>query len=151
MLPEVTGEFRAAADSELRFTPSGMAIASVRAVASSRKKDDSTGEWSDDKTCWVKVIAFKRLAENMAESIVKGSLFTVTGRIQTDEWEDKEGVKRTTIEIVANTLGVSIAFDPVSGGGKKAERQSAGASSQEEGNPWDTGSGGTDQPEEPPF
>lgn len=149
MLPEVQGEFRAVRDSELRFTPSGMAICKVRAVASSRKKDESTGEWSDDKTCWVNVIAFKRLAENLAESVVQGTLFTVTGRLQTEEWEDKDGGKHSSFEIVANTIGRSIAFDPISATAKTAERQSA-SQAKEEGDPWATG-GDTDQPEEPPF
>src|SRR5690348_6113573 len=98
MLPIVTGEFRAAADPNLRFAPSGTAVCDVRAVASSRKKQGD--EWVDDKTCWVRLTGFKRVAENMAESIEKGDLITVTGKVSTDEWEDKEGQKRTTVNIV---------------------------------------------------
>ena len=98
----IQGEFRAAADPEIRFSPSGTAVGSVRAVASKKKKNESTGEWEDDKTCWIRVTCFKQLAENLVESISKGDSFIVTGKMSTDEWEDKDGNNRISVEVVAD-------------------------------------------------
>ena len=71
MLPLVTLEGRLAADPELRFSTGGMAIGSLRMVASSRKKNPDTGEWVDDKTLWIDVTCFGRLAENVIEHSVQ--------------------------------------------------------------------------------
>jgi single-strand DNA-binding protein len=155
MLPTITGEFRVAMDPELRFTPSGMALAKMRAVTSSRKKNDA-GEWEDDKQCWVTITAFKQLAENMAESFQKGDLITVTGRLQTEDWEDKDGGKRTSVEVIPFHIGHSIAFD--ASRSLKGERDSRGSqpSSQQQGTPADDpwavpSGGGGSQADEPPF
>lgn len=126
MLPKVVGEFRAADDPNLRFAPSGTAVCRVRAVASSRKKDDN-GEWKDDKTAWVDLVGFKRLAENMAESIKKGDLITVEGRLQVEDWEDSEGNKRKSVNVVLDTIGISLAFN--SAESKRSERSNSGSSS----------------------
>jgi single-strand DNA-binding protein len=123
MLPSINGEFRTATDPNLRFTPSGMAVCEIRAVATSRKKNDRD-EWVDDKTCWVTLVAFKKLAENMAESIAKGELIVVNGRLQTEDWEDKDGVKRTSLKVLLDTIGPSIAFNPART--IKSERPSGG-------------------------
>lgn len=112
MLPQVSGEFRVVNDAELKFTPSGMAIATCRIVANGRKFDKEANEWKDDKECWLRLTAFKRLAENMAESCVKGRLINVTGRLQTESYETKEGEKRQSYAVVADTIGMSMAFAP---------------------------------------
>ena len=149
MLPQITGEFRLVADPELRFAPSGVAVGSARIVASSRKKDDS-GEWVDDKTCWLRLTAFKRLAENLAESFTKGDLITVTGRLHTSEFEDRDGNKRQSYEVTADTIGMSVAFKaaraiqtdrPASGGG------GASTATAPAEDPWQT----PPQGDEPPF
>ena len=62
-LPTVTGEFRVVEDPELRFSPNGVAVGTVRLVASSRKKNEQTDEWEDDKILWVTGTAFKQFAE----------------------------------------------------------------------------------------
>lgn len=156
MLPTVQGEFRVAAEPSLRFSPGGMAVGSFRAVASSRKKTDD-GEWVDDKTCWVTVTGFRKIAENMAESLEKGDLVVVVGKLQTEDWEDKEGVKRTSMNIIADFVGPALTFIPAkpmrterSSGGQSGG-QSSGSRTQDE-DPWATApssSGG--QAEEPPF
>jgi single-strand DNA-binding protein len=111
MLPKVHGEFRVVADPTLRFTPSGMAVAEFRVVADKKKKDDS-GEWVDDKVCWLTVVCFKKVAENVAESVTKGGPpITVTGNLQTETWE-KDGEKRQSYKLVADYVGVSLAFNP---------------------------------------
>lgn len=112
MLPTVSGEFRVVNDAELRFTPSGMAVATCRIVANGRKFDKDKNEWVDDKECWLRLTAFKRLAENMAESCIKGRLVNVTGQLQTESYETKEGEKRQSYTVLANTIGMSMAFAP---------------------------------------
>lgn len=109
MLPVVTMECRAGADPTLTFSQSGVAVCKVRVAASSRRKDGD--QWVDDKTTWITVTAFKQLAENVAESIVKGDLILVTGKLQMEEWE-KDGVKHTGYSVIADTIGPSIAFKP---------------------------------------
>ncbi len=124
MLPLITMEGRVVADPELRFAPSGTAVTRMRMVASSRKKNEA-GEWEDDKTFWITVTCFKKLAENVAESIVKGDLVNVTGRIQTDEWE-KDGQKQTAPSVIADTVSLSLAFRTVTPGGGAPRAAAAG-------------------------
>ena len=133
MLPKVHGEFRVVADPELRFSPSGVAVGSMRMVANSRKKDESTGEWVDDKVCWLKATAFKKVAENMAESFVKGDLVVIEGRLQTEEWE-KDGVKHQSYVVMVDEIGPSIRWAPArieradrSSGGGQVQRSAAPA------------------------
>jgi single-strand DNA-binding protein len=152
-LPQVHGEFRIGADPELRFAPSGVAVCKARAVASSRKKTEG-GEWVDDKTCWVYLVGFKRMAENMAESLEKGHLVTVIGKVSTDEWEDREGNKRTSINVVVDSIGPAITWDPARV--MKGERQQGGGGGQQQQSspqedPWATGPSSEPQAEEPPF
>lgn len=111
MLPVVTFEGRVVADPDLRFAQSGMAVAKIRTVATSRKRQDD-GTWVDDKTCWLDVTCFRKQAENVAESITRGDLIVVTGRLQTEEWEDKDTQqKRSKITCVADSVGVALAFN----------------------------------------
>lgn len=143
MLPVVTIEGRVVADPELRFAPSGVAVGSFRMVAASRKKNEA-GEWVDDKTLWMKVTCFKQLAENVAESLCKGDLVVVTGRLQTEEWE-KDGEKRSATVMVADTVSASLAFRTVPRSEEtRGERAPAAAPAVD---PW---SGGAST-EEPPF
>jgi single-strand DNA-binding protein len=112
MLPKVHGEFRVVADPTLRFTPGGMAVAEFRVVADKKKKDEASGEWVDDKVCWLTVVCFKKVAENVAESVQQRSLVTVTGNLQTESWETQDGEKRQSYKLIADYVGVSLAFNP---------------------------------------
>jgi single-strand DNA-binding protein len=112
VLPKVTGEFRVASDPTLRFSPSGMPISEFRVVADKKKKDEASGEWVDDKVCWLTVVVFKKMAENVAESITKGSLVTVTGNLQTESYETKEGEKRQAYKVIADNVGLAITWQP---------------------------------------
>lgn len=127
MLPTISGEFRVVADPDLRFTPSGKAVADVRLVASKRKKDESTGEWVDDKTFWISGSAWDKFAENIAETLRKGMLVTVTGAIYTDSYEDGEGNKRSKDQIQLYSIGPSLQYATATV--KQAERSSGGQSS----------------------
>lgn len=147
MLPQVSGEFRVGGEPNLRFAPSGTAVCRMRAVASSRKKQDD-GTWVDDKTAWVDLVGFKKLAENMAESFKQGDLITVTGKLQVEDWEDKDGNRRKSVNVVVDTIGMSASWNPVAA--IKSERQSAGGQSSRQApaeDPWQT----PPQTDEPPF
>lgn len=143
MLPRITGEFTVGSDPELRFAPSGIAVASFSAVADKSKKTDDG--WEKDKEIWVRVTVFKQMAEHVAESITKGMRVVIAGQINLSDWEDKDGNKRTSAEVVADEIGVSLRFGTAKY--TKAER-SATASKPASDNPWETNAGG-DSP--PPF
>ena len=97
------------ADPEIRFTPSGKAVASFQ-VAVNRRRKDQTGQWVDDGADWHRVQAWGTLAENVAESLTKGTRVVVTGRLESREWQDREGNKRTSWEITAQGVGVDLSF-----------------------------------------
>jgi single-strand DNA-binding protein len=123
MLPTITGEFTVVADPELRFTPSGAAVANIRAVANKKKKNEQTGEWVDDKHCWVNLTAWNQMAENVAESIVKGMKVVVTGRLETRDYETSDGQKRISVDVEIFEIGPSLRFATAKV--TKAERRSA--------------------------
>lgn len=144
MLPIVTvADARVVNDPELRFAASGVAVGSFRIVASSRKQDEK-GEWVDDKVLWLGVTCFKQLAENVAESLRKGDLVSVTGRLQTDEWES-DGEKRSRTVLIADNVAASLRFRTIRHGDGEATRSSTPAADD----PW-TG-GQSPQSDEPPF
>lgn len=101
---------RLGADPELKYMPSGDPVANFNLATneSYRDKDGNTQE----KTEWHRIVAFKRLAEICGEYLKKGSLVYIEGRIQSRSWEDKNGVKRYTTEIITYTMQML---------GKKAE------------------------------
>jgi single-strand DNA-binding protein len=144
MLPVIQGEFRLVADPELVFGKTGTPIARMRIVASSRKKNEG-GEWVDDKTCWLSAVAFKKVAENIADSFTKGDLVLINGKLQTEDYEDKEGNKRQSYTVVVDTCGPSLAFNPAKI--VQAERTAKAAPADD---PWGGGAAAS-QSEEPPF
>ena len=141
MLPAVSFEGRVVADPELRFSPSGVAVCKIRTVSSSRKRQDD-GSWVDDKTCWLDVTCFKQTAEHVAESLQKGDLVTVTGRVQTDEWTSPDGEKRSKIVCVADSVAASLTFRSVPHGAGRVERSSEAATAD----PWVAVSADSDPP-----
>ena len=89
-------------DPEVRYTPSGMAIANF-SIATSENWTSKEGQ-KETRTEWHRIVAFGRLGEICGEYLSKGRQIYIEGRIQTRDWEDKEGVKRYTTEIVANQM-----------------------------------------------
>jgi single-strand DNA-binding protein len=89
-------------DPELRYTQSGQPVASF-SVATNERFKDRDGNWKD-RTEWHRIVAWARLAEICGEYLRKGSQVYIEGRIQTRDWEDKEGNKRQTTEIVALSM-----------------------------------------------
>ncbi len=87
---------------ELRYTPSGTAVADVR-LAVNRNYTTQSGEKRED-TCFLTVVVWGKQAESCGEYLDKGSPILVEGRLQTREWEGKDGQKRTVIEVVADRV-----------------------------------------------
>jgi single-strand DNA-binding protein len=109
-LPILSGTGRLIADPELRFTPSGTAVAKVRLAFNSRRKDD-TGQWQDDKTFYVTGILFNDYAEHVAESLSKGDEVTVVGRLETRSWTDeKTDEKRSIVELLVDSIGPTLRY-----------------------------------------
>ena len=100
-------------DPELRYTQSGQPVASF-SIATNERFKDKDGNWKD-RTEWHRIVAWARLAEICGEYLRKGSQVYVEGRIQTRDWEDKEGNKRQTTEIIA--LGMQMLGRRGEGGG----------------------------------
>jgi single-strand DNA-binding protein len=90
-------------DPEVKYMPSGSAVANVSIATTESWKDKNSGE-KQEKTEWHRVIFFGRLAEVVGEYLGKGSQVYVEGRLQTRKWTDKNGVERYTTEIVANEM-----------------------------------------------
>ncbi len=90
-------------DPEVRYTPSGAAVANITIATSESWKDKSSGE-QVEKTEWHRVVFFQRLAEIVGEYLKKGSKVYVEGRLQTRKWQDQSGNDRYTTEIVANEM-----------------------------------------------
>ena len=90
-------------DPEVRYMPSGGAVANVRLATSESWKDKQTGE-QQERTEWHRVTFYGRLAEIAGEYLRKGSKIYVEGRLQTRKWQDKDGQDRYTTEIVANEM-----------------------------------------------
>ena len=89
-------------DPEMRYTPNGQAVTQFT-VAVNRNYKDASGEWKEE-TEWFRVVAWAQLAERTAEHLRKGNKVYVEGRLQTRSWEDKDGQKRYTTELVANQV-----------------------------------------------
>ena len=105
-------------DPEVRYTPDGAMVTNFN-LATDEQWKDKNGE-KVQKTEWHRIVAFGKLAEICGNYLVKGKLIFVEGRIQTRSWEDKEGVKRYTTEIVANNMHM---LDPK--GQNKADESSS--------------------------
>ena len=91
------------ADPEVKYMPSGSAVANVSLATADSWKDKNTGQ-QQDRTEWHRVVFFNRLAEIVGEYLRKGSQVYVEGRLQTRKWQDKQGVDRYTTEIVASEM-----------------------------------------------
>ena len=90
------------ADAELRYTNNGVAVANFR-LATNERWSDKNGE-TQERTEWHRVIAWGKLAEICGQYLKKGGSVYVEGRLQTRQWEDRDGVKRYTTEIVAQVM-----------------------------------------------
>jgi len=95
-------------DAELRFTPSGSAVANFRIASTPRTFDRQSNEWKDGETLFLPCNVWREQAENLVESLTKGSRVIVTGRLKPRTYETKEGEKRTVIELEVDEMGPSL-------------------------------------------
>lgn len=107
-LPTLTGTGRLTSDPELRFSANGVAVCKVDLAFNDRRKNQQTGEWEDSGVLFVRGTAFKQLAENICESLAKGVEVAVTGRLKTEQWETREGEKRSATELLIDSIGPSL-------------------------------------------
>lgn len=149
-----------AGEVELRFTPSGAAVANWTVASTPRSFDKQRQEYVDGETLWMRCSIWREAAENVAESLAKGMRVIVTGRLKQRSWEDKNGGgKRTVIEMEVDEVGPSLRFAQATV--RKSQRGSSSGGSggfggqQQERDPWATpvgaGSQGSGWPEDPPF
>ncbi len=144
-------------DPELRYTPSGAAVAKFRIASTPRFFDKQAGEWRDGESLFLTCNAWRQSAENVSESLRKGTRVIVSGRLKQRSYETREGEKRTVFEVEADEVGPSLRN--ASAKVTKTTRSSAaggssfGASSFGDGgqadDPW--ASAPTTSGDEPPF
>jgi single-strand DNA-binding protein len=97
-------------DPELRFTPSGAAVAKFRVASTPRFLDKQTNEWKDGDPLFLSCTVWRQAAENVAESLQRGARVVVTGRLRQRSYETREGEKRTVIELEVDEIGPSLRY-----------------------------------------
>src|ERR1700746_404112 len=96
------------ADPELRYTPTGQAVAAFRVASTPRFRDNTTGEWKDGDSLFLSCNVWRQAAENVAESLQRGMRVIVSGRLRQRSYETREGEKRTVYEIEVDEVGPSL-------------------------------------------
>ena len=97
-------------DPELRFTPSGAAVANFSVASTPRNFDKNTNEWVDGEAMFLRCSIWRQAAENVAESLQRGMRVVVQGRLKARTYETREGEKRTVFEIEVDEIGPSLKF-----------------------------------------
>jgi single-strand DNA-binding protein len=131
-------------DPELRFTPSGAAVANFRIASTPRTFDRQTNEWKDGEALFLSCSVWRQAAENVAESLQRGMRVVVQGRLKSRQYETREGEKRTVFEIDVDEVGPSLKYATAkvtkttrSGGGGGYQGGAQGGQ-QQAGDPWAT-------------
>ena len=157
-------------DPELRYTPTGQAVARFRVASTPRYMDRQTNEWKDGESLFLSCNVWRQAAENVAESLQRGMRVIVQGRLKQRSYETKEGEKRTVYEVEVDEVGPSLrnASAKVTktqrsggsggfgggGGGNQAGYGGQGGGRQQADDPWattDSRTGGDGFSDEPPF
>ncbi len=97
-------------DPELRFTPSGAAVANFTVASTPRTFDRQNNEWKDGETLFMRCSVWRDAAENSAESLQRGARVIVSGRLRSRSYETKEGEKRTVVEMEVDEVGPSLRY-----------------------------------------
>jgi len=97
-------------DPELRFTPSGAAVANFRIASTPRTFDRQANEWKDGDALFLSCSVWRQAAENVAESLTKGMRVVVQGRLRQRSYEDREGQRRTVVELEVDEVGPSLRY-----------------------------------------
>jgi single-strand DNA-binding protein len=98
------------ADPELRFTPSGAAVANFTVASTPRTLDRQTNEWKDGEALFLRCNIWRQAAEHVAESLTRGTRVIVSGRLKQRSFETREGEKRTVIELEVDEIGPSLRY-----------------------------------------
>lgn len=136
-------------DPELRFTASGVAVANFRVASTPRSFDRQTNEWKDGESLFLSCSVWRQYAENVAESLTKGTRVIVSGRLKQRSYETNNGEKRTVFEVDVEEVGPALRnatakINRISRSGAEGTGRSAPVD-----DPWATGPATTQ--EEPPF
>ena len=141
------------ADPELRFTPSGAAVANFTVASTPRIFDRQNNEWKDGDALFMRCSIWREAAENVAESLTRGARVVVQGRLKQRSYETKEGEKRTVVELEVDEIGPSLRYATAkvnkasrSGGGGGGGFGSSGGSGGGGGD-----RGGSQQPKDDPW
>ncbi|WP_432136569.1 single-stranded DNA-binding protein [Streptomyces sp. bgisy154] len=134
-------------DPELRFTPSGAAVAKFRVASTPRTFDRQTNEWKDGESLFLTCSVWRQAAENVAESLQRGMRVIVQGRLKQRSYEDREGVKRTVYELDVEEVGPSLRnatakVTKTTGRGAQGGGGGFGGGQQGGGGGWGGGPGG---------
>ena len=141
-------------DPELRFTPSGAAVANFTVASTPRAFDRQSNEWKDGETLFMRCSVWRDAAENVAESLQRGTRVIVTGRLKSRSYETKEGEKRTVIEMEVDEVGPSLRYASAKvtktqrgsgGGGGFGSSGSGQGGYAADTDPWATGPSGGGQ------
>jgi len=127
-------------DSQLRYTPTGQAVANFRIASTPRWQDRQSGEWKDGDSLFLSCNVWRQAAENVAESLQRGMRVIVQGRLRQRSYETKEGEKRTVYEIEVDEVGPSLRN--ASAKVTKSQRSSGGFSGGGAGQGGQGGQGG---------
>ena len=127
---------------EMRFTPSGVAVASFRVASTPRYRDSKSGDWKDGDTLFLTCQAWRLVAENVAESLERGMRAIVVGRLRQRSYETKEGEKRTVYELQVDEAGPALS---------RATAKVTKVSRSGQGNGQAGGEADGSWPDEPPF
>ncbi|GAA0451191.1 single-stranded DNA-binding protein [Paractinoplanes deccanensis] len=165
-------------DPELRFTPSGAAVAKFRIASTPRTLDRQSGEWKDGEPLFLACNIWRDAAEHVAESLQRGTRVIVQGRLRQRSYETREGEKRTVYELEVDEIGPSLRYATAkvqrmnrsggggggggfgaSGGGGNRQQSSGGGGGNNFDDPWATaapaggrsGGGNSSFDDEPPF
>jgi single-strand DNA-binding protein len=159
MSAPITLTGRLGADPELRFAPSGTAVARLSIVTSRRVKNQQTQEWEDADVTWWDCTAFKQLAENAAATLGKGMAIVASGRAVQENWQDKDGNKRSKIAVKLDSIGPDLnrataRVEKASGGQQRPAQNgqpSGGGWGQQSSQQSSSGWGAPNDPNGPPF
>ena len=155
--PAITIIGNITADPELRFTPSGQAVANFTVASTARFFDKNKNEWAEGDTTFIRCSVWREMAENVAESLQKGNRVVVTGTLKVRQYEGKDGTKGTSVECDVEEVGPSLKWASAKvtrtdksqqqGGGQQRQQPQQ---RQQSSDPW-AGSAGSQFPDEPPF
>ena len=141
--PVVTIVGNLTGDPELRFTPSGAAVANFTVASTPRTFDRQSNEWKEGETLFMRCSIWRDAAENVAESLQRGTRVIVSGRLKSRSYETKEGEKRTVVEMDVDEVGPSLRYanakvTKTSRGGGSGDFGGGGFGGQQS-DPWATG------------